>query len=95
MSQPNTSFAGEGSDRFDPIGRFRTRMTGEELAQIEALIGDTLEELGYARAAGASRVPVGLGMKGRLYDGYLTTKLWARDHTPLGRRTSLEALYQW
>ena len=32
VSQPNTSFAGEGSDRFDPIGRFRTKMTSDELA---------------------------------------------------------------
>ena len=95
VSQPNTSFAGETSDRFDPIGRFQTRMTGNELSEIEALIGDTLDELGYARAAGGGSVPRGLAMKGRLFDGYLTAKLWARDHTPLGRRTSLEALYKW
>lgn len=94
VSQPNTSFAGDANARFEPVGRFRNRMTDEQLAGVESVIGDTLDALGYARAA-TQRDSAVARLKGGLYDRYLTSKLLARVHTPLGRRTSLEALHTW
>src|SRR5262245_52358057 len=51
VTQPNTSFKEEGHQRFDPLGRFRTKLSPVELAQMELLIGDLLQDLGYGRVA--------------------------------------------
>jgi hypothetical protein len=95
VSRPNTSFAPDEGAAFDPVGRFRERLKGAELGQMESVIGDLLDELGYARGASAAAGAGDVRLKGTLYDSYLSAKLWARVHTPLGRRTSLESLYTW
>jgi hypothetical protein len=96
VSEPNTSFRSQSNEPFDPVGRFQKSLTTEELTQIEFLIGDLLDELGYARVGapiGSAAAP--LRLKRALYDAYFSAKLWARVHTPLGQRTSLDTLFIW
>jgi hypothetical protein len=47
VSQPNTSFAGASEETFNPVARWKTKMSPEQLAAFEALVGDFLHELGY------------------------------------------------
>ena len=55
VSQPNTSFAAATKDDFDPVGRWRTKMSLQQNAAFEALVGDLLQELGYAPVSEAER----------------------------------------
>jgi hypothetical protein len=44
VSAPNTAFKGEGQS---PVGRWRTSLSPQELAEFETLTGDMLADLGY------------------------------------------------
>jgi hypothetical protein len=48
VSTPNTSFPAElHSGIFAPVGRWKKQLTSEEIRQLESLIGDELQKLGY------------------------------------------------
>jgi hypothetical protein len=95
VSDPNTSFPADGIG-FNPVGRFKTGMSESELRRVEFLIGNLLDELGYARATGGVGSDAAmLYMKRSVYNSYFSGKLWARVNTPMGRRTSLASLDTW
>ena len=48
VSAPNTSFASESEESFNPVGRWQNGYSAGELAMFEGLVGRTLEENGYA-----------------------------------------------
>ena len=49
VSKPNTSFQKEPKEAsFDPVSRWRKAFSQEQLEQFEALVGEYLQELGYA-----------------------------------------------
>src|SRR6266550_5396607 len=49
MVAPNSSFRGDGQEKeSNPVGRWKTVLSAEEIAQVESLIGDELQETGYA-----------------------------------------------
>jgi hypothetical protein len=52
VSQPESSFQRSASSvDFKPVGRWKQRYSAEELAKFESLVGDCLEEFGYALAS--------------------------------------------
>ena len=51
VSQPNSSFTGESEGTFNPVARWKTKMTAEEITGLEQLIGDALVDLGYSLAS--------------------------------------------
>lgn len=87
VSQPNSSFESEAMDEFNPVGRWRSLLTPEELAKLEALVGDTLKELGYplASQAAAVRNQSSIRRMRTMYLNYFNSKLWLKTKTPLGR----------
>ncbi len=92
VSTPNTSFQEdleEGS--FQPVERWRSALSKEELAQVEGLVGETLTELGYERAVGLESARPDDGIKGRYHRAY-AVRQWLKNRTPLGRRTDASAL---
>lgn len=58
VARPNTSFRSRSD--FNPLARWKNQLTSEQLARIEALVGDTLTELGYelgtSRPASSSKL---------------------------------------
>jgi hypothetical protein len=87
VNDPNSSFGVKASGKFNPVGRWRSSLTPEELARLEGMIGDTLQELGYPLASSADALRDGSGRK-RLracYLSYFELKLWLKASTPLGR----------
>jgi hypothetical protein len=87
VSHPNTSFEDAPGEEFNPVGRWRSAYSAQELAMFEGLVGRTLEETGYE-----------LGTKDRdllnrpalermraIYRGYFHTKLYLKAKTPLGQ----------
>ena len=84
VEAPNTAFPGDSKASFNPVGRFRKSLSEEELAQLEAAIGDTLTRHGYERVTkgGASAA---LAARRGLYRSYREGKLIAKSRTGLGR----------
>jgi hypothetical protein len=92
VSAPNTSFwqapLGKGSDgSFNPIGRWREGYSAEELAMLEGLVGDTLQEAGYNLASTSqnARHRADLTIMRATYRSYFDMKLYLKAKTPLGR----------
>jgi hypothetical protein len=85
VSKPNTSF-GEKED-FKPIGRWKSADYQRELVGVEALIGDTLQELGYKLATKDSnaRHRPDLRRTKTLYKFYFDSKFYLKTKTPVGR----------
>jgi hypothetical protein len=90
VSAPNTSFVSESEEVFNPVGRWQTGYSAEELAMFEGLVGQTLEENGYALGSKDSEGRHGRGsadlrMMRSTYRTYFDTKLYLKAKTPLGK----------
>jgi Sulfotransferase family len=89
VSAPNTSFKGELTGQpFNPLRRWESRLTPDELAALESSIRDCLLDLGYAPTT--TRNPVsGNGLALQLtrlaYRQQFDLKFWLKTHTPLSR----------
>lgn len=71
VSQPNTSFKG---DPGGPVGRWKKKITAQQLAEFNELIGSTLENLGYPLASSAHAKWVTLLRMRTFYRAYLDAK---------------------
>ncbi|MFZ0773016.1 MAG: sulfotransferase [Candidatus Sulfotelmatobacter sp.] len=87
VSAPNTSFGGGSEEGFNPVGRWRSGYSQEELAIFEGLVGRTLVETGY-KLASADRDVLNrpdLGIMRAAYQAYFDVKLYLKAKTPLGQ----------
>jgi hypothetical protein len=88
VSEPNTSFTSEYRDgSFRPVGRWQHSFSDAELAEFENLLGASLKELGYTRAATdnhGNHIAAPRGMRA-LYRLYWNMKLSTKVKTPLGQ----------
>jgi hypothetical protein len=87
VSEPNTSFKDPSGNGFNPLGRWRKGFSPEDLATFEALVGNTLEELGYELGTKDRTLLKRPDLKGMrsIYRSYFDSKLWLKAKTPLGR----------
>ena len=86
VSQPNTSFAGESAGSINPVARWKTKMSPEQIAAFEALVGDFLQELGYTPVSEPKRRTSLRAVRLRTtYLAMFEAKHWIRANTPLGR----------
>ncbi len=87
VSDPNTSFQHDSGDNgFNPVGRWRSSFSAEQLAVLESLIGGTLSRLGYELTTKAT-APKKSGWRGMraAYEASFDSKLWFKQNTPLGK----------
>jgi Sulfotransferase family len=92
VSEPNSSFAGESEGGFNPVARWKTKMSAQQIAAFEELLGDSLLELGYK--LGSEEKPVTSFRAARLratYWAMFEAKHWMKS-TPLGRLVRLERI---
>ena len=95
LSESNSSFREEAERAQEsPVNRWKERLSQEEVAALESLVGEFLEELGYALTTPEKQREPGLHEKWMraLYPGFLDTKLWLKIATPVGRFANLSAL---
>jgi len=85
VSEPNTSFKDASDDAFNPLGRWRTGFTPDDLSTFETLVGGTLEELGYELGSAERLNRADLKRMRAIYRTYFGSKLWLKAKTPLGR----------
>jgi hypothetical protein len=93
LRSANSSF-NEESARNTPVNRWKQVLSSREVSQLEDLIGDLLEELGYALTCPRARPAQSYARHWTrpLYTSFLEAKLWAKINTPLGRLTSIAPL---
>jgi len=95
LSETNSSFREEGCQAtMNPLGRWKERLTHDEVAAIEATVGDCLEQNGYALSLPAEerrRTLRQSSMRG-IYPAFLAGKLWMKLHTPLGHLANTSTL---
>lgn len=87
VSEPNTSFT-DNSDgkKFSPVGRWREKFSTQDLATFEALVGETIVELGYILATTDHSLLERPDLKRMrsMYQTYFDSKLYLKARTPLG-----------
>lgn len=84
VGKPNTSFRDQApKDNFNPIGRWRTIFSPQELARFESLLGATLQELGYSLATDAQLLTNNLSLTATrwLHRAFLAAKFWYKDNS--------------
>jgi hypothetical protein len=92
VSEPNTSFE-ESNAKFDPVARWKKKMSAEQLVVFEHLLGDFLLELGYGPLTEAGQASSLRAARMRAtYLPMFSAKHWIRIKTPLGRLVSLERI---
>ena len=91
---PNTSFPAElESGNFAPVGRWKKHLTPDDVRQLESLIGDELQELGYPLSASAlPRPDLRLQLLRAAYPRFYSLKEWSKLKTPLGRFVNMNRL---
>jgi sulfotransferase family protein len=95
VSDPNSSFKPETQAlSFNPIGRWKERLSIEEICVLEGLIGDCLQEFGYPLTTSSPRpgLPLPVRVMRTVYPRLFATKLWLKEKTPLGRFASTRYL---
>ncbi len=85
---PNTSFSGElHQGQFQPVERWRTSYSANDLRLIEALIGNHLAAMGFTLACPPHERVMGSALRliRMLYRRRFITRTWLKSFTPLGR----------
>jgi hypothetical protein len=89
---PNTVWKEEsGAEPFSPVNRWKTKLSQSEIATLEALIGDCLEEFAYPlttetrRSSSGANLDSSLSFMRMLYPLYFETKLFLQSKTVVGR----------
>jgi Sulfotransferase family len=89
VASPNTVWKEEsGAEKFSPVNRWKSKLSQREIDGLEALIGDGLEEFGYALTTERRsfvRLDPTLSLMQALYPPYFETKLFLQSKTLVGR----------
>lgn len=94
LSETNSSFRDEGTEKINPLGRWKERLSPANIAAIESTVGACLEENGYPLSLPASerRMSLRSAWMREVYPAFLGSKLWLKLHTPVGRLANTSAL---
>jgi len=93
VSVPNSSFRGEArGQEFNPVNRWKQKLSANEIVVVEQLIGGCLRECGYPLATSeqSPSLSPGVRLMRSVYPLYFSAKLWLKSKTPVGRFASLK-----
>ena len=86
VHEPNSSFPEESGEKFNPTGRWKTRMLAEEIDAFESLCGEFLAQLGYPlESRNQRRRNLHAWRMRATYFPMFAVKLRFKTRTPLGR----------
>ena len=89
VNSPNTVWQEESSpETFSSINRWKTKLSQPEIATLESLIGDSLEEFGYTLTTerrNSAPLDPQLRLMRILYPRYFEAKVFLKSKTVLGR----------
>jgi hypothetical protein len=93
LRESNSSFRKE-EEQAHPVNRWKEKLSRKEISEIEAVVGESLEECGYPLMTSREERKVGIQETWlrAVYPGFLDAKLWLKLNTPLGMLTNLSPL---
>ena len=94
LRESNSSFQGDGKEAQNPVNRWKQGLTHPQIVAIESLIGASLQDFGYPLTLDPEQRRPGFRSRclASVYPRFLSTKLWLKLNTPLGRFSNLSAL---
>jgi hypothetical protein len=95
LSKTNSSFREESAkEKINPLGRWKERLSKENIAAIESTVGACLEENGYQLSLSPAerRMHPRFSLMREIYPAFLGGKLWLKLNTPIGRLANESAL---
>lgn len=94
LRESNSSFLGNEEDTKNPVNRWKEKLSSEQVIELEAIIGPSLQEFGYPLTVETKHRRAGFRRKilGSIYPRFLSLKHWLKVNTPIGRIASLSAL---
>jgi LPS sulfotransferase NodH len=94
LRESNSSFRGDEKETKNPVNRWKEKLTQQQVAALEFLIGPTLQACGYPLTLNVAQERGQLQWKllSALYPRFLATKHWLKVNTPMGRLSDLSAL---
>lgn len=95
LRESNSSFREDPKEaQQNPVDRWKSRLSAQEISALEAIVGDCLEQFGYLLTA--PERDRNLRARHRImrnfYPAFLDAKVWLRTRTPVGRFANLSAL---
>jgi hypothetical protein len=95
VQSPNSSFRSDDAQKdLSPVGRWRKLVPPAELAQLESVLGDLLEQVGYqCENTPKQRTPtLAVRLMSILYPAFWDLKLWLKSSTPLARIADIQRM---
>jgi hypothetical protein len=99
LRESNSSFRGETPENAagataKPAGRWKERLSHDEVAGLEALVGDCLQDVGYDLSTPEKQRQPGLreAWMRSVYPVFLSTKFFLKMKSPVGRWANLSVL---
>jgi Sulfotransferase family len=94
LRDSNSSFLGDADSTQNPVNRWKEKLSPRQIVLLEATIGPTLEEFGYALTVNPEQRRISFSTKclAALYPSFLSGKQWLKVNTPVGRVSNLSAL---
>lgn len=94
LRESNSSFRGDEQQEANSIQRWKQTLSHEQVVEVETLVGQSLEELGYplVTAEQERETPFRLNILSHAYPIMLDAKFWLKTRTPLGKLTKLSVL---
>lgn len=95
LQESNSSFRrSAASEESNPVYRWKKMLSREQVATLEALVGDCLQQSGYELSVSEQeqRPTLWNVCLRALYPRLLNAKLWLKTNTPAGRFSDLSAL---
>jgi hypothetical protein len=88
VSSPNTVWKDDsGQASFNPVDRWKTKLSTSEIAEVESMIGPCLEEFGYQLTTSKNSARLGAALRSMqvFYPRYFQAKLFLLSKTLVGR----------
>lgn len=93
LRESNSSFLEEAKEgSVNPVNRWKERLSDEQVAELECVIGDTLKSLGYGLTKEYSAPSLYQKFLRSAYPAFFDSKLWLKTRTTVGRISDLSIL---
>ncbi len=94
LRESNSSFLADAQEAQRPVQRWKERLSANEIAELETVIGPALEEFGYSLSLAPEQRQKNFRTRclGSVYPLLLESKQWLKTSTPVGRLSNLSAL---
>jgi hypothetical protein len=90
--EPPSPFSGESEGTFNPVARWKNKMSPEQISDFEALVGNALRHLGYELMSNPEKMSIRAARLRATYLPLFDIKEWMRTNTPLARFVELERI---